>query len=84
MLTTRTRPRHNSHARSASVARTVSSFSFSTSGGLPAGAEWVEWHAYFKKFHARVNKFGRTCSGFGLTKEEALSQARAICDELEG
>jgi hypothetical protein len=80
---TRTRPRHNSVARSLRAHRGAR-ITFGVSGDLPRGGESVRFDDYLKRHVALVNPHGRTCSGVGETSDEALRRARARADELNG
>lgn len=78
-----TRRRHNTAARSAQVARTFTSFTVSCMGEVGQGQVSVRFHNYLKKYIAEVNLYGRSCSGVGMTEEEAIERAKAVCEELE-
>ena len=83
MTTTRRRPRHNSAARSAQVARTFTSYTVTCMGAVALGETSVGFSKVLRKFTAEANLYGRSCSGVGMTAEEAIERAKAVCEERE-
>jgi hypothetical protein len=52
-------------------------------GDVAQGQESVSYNERFGLYTARVNPFGRTCSGVAANREEAIERAYARAEELK-
>jgi hypothetical protein len=69
-------------SRRASVARTFTSFTVGCTGDVAQGEQTVYFNNFLKQYIAKVNLYGRSCSGVAPTEAEAIAQAKAVCEEL--